>query len=364
MRGGGEGGRGSAVVVVVGALAVLFAVVGGEECGSDADEVGAFFDGDLEVAGHAHGEDVEALLADASASDVGEDLPEACEEWSGVFGVFGVGGDGHEAADVEVAGEVDLLAEMGCGGDGAAVFGVLAGGVDLDEDVDVGVAFHRPALHLFDEAEGVDGVDEPEVWECARDLVALEVADHVPADGSEGAAFWWLAGGGVAGVGAELGAMGGGDALHGAVAVDHLVGDGGALDELLDARLAEVLVAEFHETPDVVHLGVLGDGDDEDARGRSAGTLGGGPGPVHDLAVSRFEGVHSRHPCLGSRGGVRRSGEEVAGPRAADCGNDSRRVGGPSRRRRSRGLAGSTAAAAKPTCRAEGGAREVKRGRL
>ena len=58
-----------------------------EECGADADTGGAFFDGDLHVAGHAHGEVVEVVLCGefAEAGEVGTGKlrgPPTRAEWS------------------------------------------------------------------------------------------------------------------------------------------------------------------------------------------------------------------------------------------------------------------------------------------
>lgn len=145
-----------------------------------------------------------------------KDFSEACEAETGELEVFGEGAHGHEAYNFEVGQCADLFGEGGDGTDGEAVFLFFLAGIDLEEDFDavgksescgVGVDF-------FGESERVNGMDGVDDREDGFDLVALEVAYHVPA-GFGG----WLG----LGVGVQVAA--------GEEFVDH----GLTLGELLDA---------------------------------------------------------------------------------------------------------------------------------
>ncbi len=197
---------------------------------------------------------------------------------------------------MDVGAEVDLFAEVLCGGDGAAVFLRLLGAVDLDEDIDIEVFLEREGLEFFDEAERVDRVDESCDGGDLGDFVALEVSDHVPADsfgdvecglGSETRDRE---------VGESCGASGG-DLAHGSVAGEHFIDDGGALVDLEGSAFAEVGVAEFDEFADVIDVGVFADGNDEDVSRRASGMFGGAGDAFHDLAVSTLQRAHDGHPC-------------------------------------------------------------------
>lgn len=249
---------------MVGVFGVGFA----EESAADADEVGAFFDGDLEVAGHAHGEDGEVVSADALFADVVEDPGGAREDGAGVLGLLGVGGHSHDPAEAQVHHGVDLLGDVdGCGG-GDALFGDLAGDVDLQEDVDDLIGAGAVSVELFGESEGIDAVDEIDEGDDLFDFVALEVADHVPADA----------------VGDDGGFALDGSA-QGSSAGEVFVELGSALDELLDAVFAEVGVTEIDKGADLIGGGVLGDGNGEDVLGASADAAGGVGDALHDLRV-------------------------------------------------------------------------------
>ncbi len=171
----------------------------------------------------------------------------------------------------------DLLDEGEGGGDGAAELLFFLGAVDLDKDLDGVVAFESDLLEFLGEAEGIDGMDEASELDDLSGLVSLEVTDHVPADG-------------------------GGLAARGALPGEGLVDDGGSLDELLDAVLAEVSMAEGDEFADLVGVGVLGDGDEVDGLGRSSGASRGVGEARADGGVAFLEGGGERVQTTSLRG--------------------------------------------------------------
>lgn len=256
------------VVEASGVLIVFVFGVGGlaEDRRSDAHAVGSALDRDLVVAGHPHREDVETALAETESLDVLKELAGEVEERAKFVLLLDDGCHGHQPARSEEAHAVDLLADMGRGGGGDAGLRAFAGEIDLKEAVDLGLATQGGGLDLLREAHGVDGMDEACVREEFFHLVALEAPDHVPADVVE-----W-AGRGV--VGETLSASG--------PFGDH----GGALGELGGAALAEVAVPEFDQLADVVHLGVLADGDDQDVFGAASASLGGRGDAVHHQLVA------------------------------------------------------------------------------
>ena len=111
--------------------------------------------------------------------------------------------------------------------------------------------------------------------EDLADLVALEVADHVPADGTEGVV------------------AGGGAALH------LFVDEAGPFDELLDAVFAEVELAEVEQVLDDLEVNALGDGDQADLVGPATRARIGGLG---DLLADALEVVGEAAPLIGCTG--------------------------------------------------------------
>ena len=65
---------------------------------------------------------------------------------------------------------------------GEAEFGLFAGDVDLQEDIDRAPRLGTLLIHLGQEAEGVDAVDEGDVGSDVLHLVGLQVSDEVPPD--------------------------------------------------------------------------------------------------------------------------------------------------------------------------------------
>ena len=158
---------------------------GAEERGADADVGGAFLDGNLEVAGHAHRE-VGQADAEAGFHVVAKGM-EAREVGAGVLGLWVEGSHGHEAGegeDVGVGEDVfdDAWERLG----GEAVFGGLARDVDLEVDFGAGAGLAGGGLDGVGQVGAVHGVDGLEEADGLFGLVALEVADEVPVGGGGG----------------------------------------------------------------------------------------------------------------------------------------------------------------------------------
>ena len=232
-----------------------------EEGGTDADDGGPFFDGDFVVIAHAHREFGEVWSADVIGLDLFEEFSGACEDVSNDALVFGEWGHAHESAKAQAGEGVDLLGHVDDGADGEPLFDFFLAGVDFEEDVDELVARGGLTADLFDEAKTVDGMNEGGVLKDGLDLVALEVADHVPSWSGEGAGRAT-----VANSGAHLG--------------DH----SGTLGEGLDAAFADVDLAEFEQGADDVDFEDLGDGDERYGFGIASGARTGGGDLVVDAA--------------------------------------------------------------------------------
>ncbi len=202
---------------------------------------------------------------------------------------------------------VDLFTEVGRGGDSAAVLASFAGAVDLDEHFDRLIAFESDGLNLFDEAQGVDRVDQARDADDLLDLVALEVADHVPADRVRV----------VDGVGIRSALTNVGD--DGAAA-EQLIHHGGPLGQLQGAAFTEVAVSEADQFADLFHVGVLGDGDNEDLTRLAPALAGRLRDAVHDLPVSLGEARGRFRPWLLTHGLLHHlSGYALAARRRKEC---------------------------------------------
>jgi hypothetical protein len=245
-----------------------------KECSADADHGGSLFDGDGVVVGHAHGEVLKAVAADLAELEFFEDFAEADKDGAGVFGVGGVGGHAHEADEVAVVHGVDLLGEVDCGADGDSELGAFAGDVDFEENGHDFLEAFGFVLDFLGKAEGIDTLDGFAELHDGADFVALEVADHVPADVAGGGEFFLTA------------------AL---LAKKPFFDLGGALLELLDAGFGQFVVAPLDELFDLVGGAVLGDGDESDGLGIAARLDGGGSDGVVDFfeAVLEIHGASS-----------------------------------------------------------------------
>ena len=214
-----------------------------------------------------------------------EQFPQASEAESRELLVVGEWGHGHEANDFEVGQGADLLGERGDGTDGEAELLFFLAGVDLEEDFDtVGQSQSGGgSVDFLGESERVDGMDAVDQGQEGFDLVALEVANHVPA--GPGGRFLLDAGQPIA------------------AAADEFVDHGLTLGKLLDLRFTEIGQSHFEQQPDGVDLDGFGNGDKADVGGVAMGA-GAGFG---DVVLDTFEvfGDFLFHVCLF---GVRRSG--------------------------------------------------------
>ncbi len=145
-----------------------------EDGGAEADAGGAFFDGDEEVVGHAHGElgeggaGGEVFVAEAAEMlEVG-----AGGGWVGVEW-----GDGHESGGDE-SGEWSEGGEERGEGRGVAdvetVLGVFGGQLDFDEDGEGFAQGKAGGVEPLRGLEGVEGVDALEELGGFGGLVVLQ----------------------------------------------------------------------------------------------------------------------------------------------------------------------------------------------
>lgn len=159
-------------------LALLAGEAFAEEGGADADLRGAFFNGDGEIAAHAHGKD--GKMEAGVGLELAAEFAEVGKVGARFFRVGRVGGDGHETTEGEAREGVDFLGKGAGGGRGAAELGAFAGDVDLEEDVlDFGEGFGAMVDFLgeFGAVDRINGIKEAD---GVLGLVGLEMADQVP----------------------------------------------------------------------------------------------------------------------------------------------------------------------------------------
>ena len=210
-----------------------------EDGRADAEHGGAFFDGDFVVLAHSHGEVFEFGAGDAFTLDFLEDLARPSEAGADAVGVFGEGGHGHQPDEPQIGHGVELFGQVNGGADGTAVFLGFAGAVDLQEDIGVDAEFMGLCVDFLGQTQRVDGLDSVADFQRLADLVALQVADHVPVD---------LVG--------DRGIFG---------VVGHVVGDFvGNLFEMLGPVFTEVAQTCFKDLFNGLGRGGLGDHDELD----------------------------------------------------------------------------------------------------
>ena len=74
-----------------------------ENCRAHAHAGCSLFNGDFEIARHAHGKHIHADLRQFARGDAVANLVELAEMGSRAFGILRVGRDGHEAANFEIS---------------------------------------------------------------------------------------------------------------------------------------------------------------------------------------------------------------------------------------------------------------------
>ena len=150
---------------------------------AEADSGGAFFDGYLEVVAHAHGKlgegGAEGLVFVAEAA-------EALEGGAGELGVFGEGGNSHEAADFEVFQGLERGEERGQVFGGEAMLGVFVREFDFNKNAEGLVKGLGGGVEALGGFEGVEGVDCVEEFCGLSSFVILERADEVGLRGEWG----------------------------------------------------------------------------------------------------------------------------------------------------------------------------------
>jgi hypothetical protein len=105
--------------------------------------------------------------------------------FTGLSDVLGPGWDGHEAGDTERFEGLEGLEERGQVLRGEAVFGLLVGEFDFDEDGEGLAEGARDFVEAGCYAEGVDGVDGVEELGRGGGFVGLEGADEMHFKGFE-----------------------------------------------------------------------------------------------------------------------------------------------------------------------------------
>ena len=169
-----DGGRGGSISSGLDDLLAL-----AKQRGSDADDGGAFFDGDLEIAAHAH-----AQLRQRGTEDglgAGLEFAQALEIRARFLGDGTERRDGHETVDLDAREGVQLIQF------GEELLGLVAelagfaGEIDFQEN---GHGLGRLLGALGDlarDGEAIHALDELEEFNGIADLVGLEVADELPA---------------------------------------------------------------------------------------------------------------------------------------------------------------------------------------
>jgi dTMP kinase len=150
-----------------------------ENGGAEADLRGALFNGDFEIVAHAHGKLREGT-AKAGLQFVAQ-IAQATEIRAGVARVFADWRNGHQTAQLEMRHLHDGFGERGEILRGDA--GLRAGRIHLnfDQDSEPFVGFAGGFVELRGERDVVHGVNPVEKSRGAAGLVALEMADEVPA---------------------------------------------------------------------------------------------------------------------------------------------------------------------------------------
>ena len=149
---------------------------------ADADDGGAFFDGDFEIAAHAHAEVREGDAENFFALDF--EFTKLAEVLAGAFGVWRIRRDGHEAVDFDFGERINF------GKFGEDRFGVVAElarfarDVDFEENGNGFGEFVSLAIDFLGERETIDAFDHGEEMNGVAGFVGWEMADHVPAKAS------------------------------------------------------------------------------------------------------------------------------------------------------------------------------------
>lgn len=153
---------------------------GAEEGGADADQGGSFFDGDFEVAGHAHRE-LAKIEAGVVAGERFAQRAEVAKTGAGGIWIFIEGSDSHQPAQGKVRKRLDAVKERAeIGGAGIeAGFGGLVAELHFEKDGQGLCGFGGGFVESFGEAERVDGVDGVEERSGFSGLVGLQMADEV-----------------------------------------------------------------------------------------------------------------------------------------------------------------------------------------
>ena len=167
--------------------------------------------------------------------------------------VRALSGHHHDAGHLQVIHRGDLLREVDGRADGHAALLAFLARVHLQQHGQLLLRALELRLELFREAQRIDRLDHAHHRQQRLDLVALEVADLVPAQ------FGWDGCIGRAEPCVELAEL------------------AGPLDELLHAVLTEVADAELDDLADLLGCRVLGDGN-ERHRARVALRLRAGGG--------------------------------------------------------------------------------------
>ncbi len=151
-----------------------------EDGRSDADERGAFLDGNFKVAGHTHGELAEVELRVPWCELVAKGV-ETTEAEPGGFGVLIEGGNGHKAAHREIFEFRELFQQLGQirGAGGEAGFGFFSAELDFKQDGDGSAEACGGFIEPLGDAERVYGVYCGEDFGGFGGFVRLQMADEV-----------------------------------------------------------------------------------------------------------------------------------------------------------------------------------------
>src|SRR3984957_4403608 len=231
--------------------AVIRDGAGAEQGGAGANFGGAFFDGDLEIVAHAHGQNRQRF-SDAPR-DFFAQLGELAKKWADCFGLLEERRDGHQSAQLQIWKSADAFGQRGQVCFRNSAFRRLVAEVNFDQDAEFFIFGGRRSVEPLREREAIDRIDAIEQPRGSRGFVALQVADQVPG-------------------GSEIGKR------------------RSFAFEFLNAIFAEVAQASLVGREDRFGWMGFGDGDDGDFLGAPAGMLRGAIDALADLREVRGDG--------------------------------------------------------------------------